>query len=209
VSNRTHRVPYLASALCALVACGVAAGIPTTARADAAATPPPSTSTDAGDHEARQSYPIAEDVATIDGIVRAYYEVVSGPAGSPRQWARDRSLHHPSAIVGVATIDGDGLAGVELMSLAEYHRRNEGLTETGFFEAEVHRETRQYGSIASVWSTYETRSDEDGPVVGRGINSIQLVHDGTRWWIVSWVYESERPDNELPDEYLPVESRLP
>ena len=36
-----------------------------------------------------------EDVATVDGIVRAYYDVITGPAGQPRQWSRDRSLYIP------------------------------------------------------------------------------------------------------------------
>src|SRR3989454_2857535 len=39
--------------------------------------------------------PRAADVATVDGIVRAYYDVITGPAGQPRQWARDRSLYIP------------------------------------------------------------------------------------------------------------------
>lgn len=38
---------------------------------------------------------LRSDVATIDGIVKAYYDVISGPAGRPRQWARDRTLYIP------------------------------------------------------------------------------------------------------------------
>src|SRR2546421_10354714 len=37
--------------------------------------------------------PPAADVAPGDGIVKAYYDVITGPAGQPRQWARDRSLY--------------------------------------------------------------------------------------------------------------------
>src|SRR5438034_2989131 len=37
--------------------------------------------------------PRAADVATVDGIVKAYYDVITGPAGQPRQWSRDRSLY--------------------------------------------------------------------------------------------------------------------
>src|SRR2546428_11073400 len=36
-----------------------------------------------------------EDVATVDGIVRAYYDVITGPAGPPGQGARGRSLFIP------------------------------------------------------------------------------------------------------------------
>ncbi len=43
--------------------------------------------------------PIPEDVQTLDGIIKAYYEVVSGPAGESADRARDESLHHPAALV--------------------------------------------------------------------------------------------------------------
>ena len=36
----------------------------------------------------------------------------------------------------------------------------------------------------------------------RGINSIQLYNDGTRWWVVSVYWEAEGPDNPLPAKYL-------
>ena len=36
-----------------------------------------------------------EDVSSIDGIMKAFYEVVSGPAGEARQWSRDRTLYIP------------------------------------------------------------------------------------------------------------------
>ena len=41
--------------------------------------------------------PRPADVSSIDGIIRAYYEVVSGPAGVAPDMQRDRSLHHPKA----------------------------------------------------------------------------------------------------------------
>ena len=42
-----------------------------------------------------------------------------------------------------------------------------------------------------------------GKPYARGINSIQLYFDGERWWITSWVFDSEREGNEIPGEYLP------
>ena len=39
--------------------------------------------------------PHAEDVADIDGMMKAFYEVISGPPAQPRQWSRDRSLYIP------------------------------------------------------------------------------------------------------------------
>lgn len=147
-------------------------------------------------------YPIREDVETLDGIIRAYYEVVSSPAGQPKQVERDHSLHHPKARVAVTGKGKDGKAFIRMMSLDEYYQGNV-VSETGFFEKEIHRQTLRFGNIVHVWSTYEWRTTENGPVEGRGINSIQLFHDGKRWWITSWIYDSERTDQPIPKEFLP------
>ena len=80
---------------------------------------------------------------------------------------------------------------------------NDGLVRRGFFEREIHRTTRRFGNVAHVFSTYEMRERADGPVIGRGINSIELFWDGTRWWIAAAQGDDERPDNPIPIEYLP------
>ena len=154
-----------------------------------------------------QEYPLLEDVATLDGIIKAYYDVVSGPAGQPRQWARDRSLHHPEAQVVIVRSNDSGQPTANVMTLAEYHKQSDRLGEHGFFEYEIHRETQLRGAIAHVWSTYEWRTNKDGPVGGRGINSIQLVNDGKRWWITSWMYDGRSDAPPVPDRYLPKEDR--
>ncbi|MDX1546435.1 MAG: hypothetical protein R3247_05575 [Rhodothermales bacterium] len=145
-------------------------------------------------------YPLPEDVATLDGIIRAYYEVVSAPAGVPRQTARDHSLHHPDARAIITGVDSTGRPFIRNMTLAEFH---DGMGTGAFFEHEIHRETQRFGNVAHVWSTYAWRSTPDGPAEGRGINSIQLYHDGARWWITAWIYDSERPGNPIPPAFLP------
>lgn len=150
----------------------------------------------------RGPFPLAEDVQTLDGIIKAYYEVVSAPAGQPKQVERDHSLHHALARVAVTGKDRNGKPFVNMMTLDEYYQDNI-VAESGFFEKEIHRVTQEFGNIVHVWSTYEWRTDENGPIGGRGINSIQLYHDGKRWWITSWIYDSERKDNPIPSEFLP------
>jgi len=147
------------------------------------------------------AFPLAKDVETLDGIIKAYYEVVSAPAGQPKQVERDHSLHHSLARVAVTGKDKDGISFVKMMTLDEYYEDNV-VAEAGFFEKEIHRVTQKFGNIVHVWSTYEWRTEEKGPVGGRGINSIQLYHDGKRWWITSWIYDSEREDNPIPSEFL-------
>ena len=79
----------------------------------------------------------------------------------------------------------------------------EGL-QGGFYEKEVHRETQRFGNIAHIFSTYESRIKADGPVIARGINSIEAFWDGKRWWIASAIWDEERADNPMPKEYLPA-----
>ncbi len=146
------------------------------------------------------TYPTQEDVETLDGIIKAYYEVISGPAGQPRQWKRDSSLHHPNALITITGINRDNKPAMASLSLNDYHQ-SFGVPQKGFWEYEVHREVQTFGNITHVWSTYETKTEENGPVVERGINSIQLYNDGNRWWILSWMFDSERPDNPIPKEF--------
>ena len=153
--------------------------------------------------------PVADpvDVRSLDGILRAYYEVVSGPAGQPRDWARDSTLHHPQAQVVIVGTDDAGHTVANAMDLAEYHRRSGGLGAAGFFEREIHREVQTHGAVTHVWSTYEWRQEANGPVGGRGVNSIQLVNDGTRWWITSWMFDGRSDAPPVPPDYLPEGDR--
>ena len=146
------------------------------------------------------TFPLDDDVLTIDGIMKAYYEVVSGPAGEPRQVERDKSLHHPDALITITGKNEQNQSFANTMTIEEFHE-NTAPYDQGFFEWETDREVERFGNIAHVWSTYEWSNAENGPVGGRGINSIQLYHDGTRWWILSWMYDSERADNKIPLPY--------
>jgi len=146
--------------------------------------------------------PRPEDVATIDGIVAAFYEVVSGPVGQPRDWGRDATLYMEPMSFTIAGVDSAGNPVARTISKQQFVDDSDAfLVESGFTEREIHRETRQFGNIAHVWSTYEwTTADGQS---GRGINGIDLFHDGTRWWITHATWDSEREGNPIPDEYLP------
>lgn len=143
-----------------------------------------------------------DDVSSIDGIVKAYYEVISGSAGEPRQWARDRTLYRPDVrFVAMSVRNGKPVA--RIMSHQEYVDSSDAaFARDGFFETEIHRHVLQFGNITHVWSTYESRQKADGPVTERGINSLQLYFDGARWWIAAVMWEDERKDSPIPQEYL-------
>lgn len=122
-----------------------------------------------------------DNVSTLDGIIKAYYGVVSVKKGEKVSYERDSLLH---------------------ISM-EYHKlADPSLSKNGFDEREIARRVEKFGSIYHVWSTYESRNTADGPVTERGINSIELFNDGTRFWILAWFYDGERKDNPIPAEYL-------
>jgi len=146
-------------------------------------------------------YPLKKDVESIDGVIRAYYEVVSGPKGTPRQTERDKSLHDPNALIIYTGEISEGKPYAKDMTITEFHSDTKAY-ENGFFESECHRKGDHFGNIAHVWSTYETRFEENGDVMRRGINSIQLYNDGKRWWIMSWMFDGERNNNPIPKTYL-------
>ena len=156
-----------------------------------------------GSTRAQQEAGDPEDVATLDGIIRAYYEVVSRPAGVPADRARDEWIHRPGALVGHPEAGPDGRPRLVTMSLGEFHDRFGGPDAQPFYEWEVHRDVHRFGSVAHVWSTYVSSREPHGEPLGRGINSIQLHHDGQRWWIVSWIYDRERQGSPIPGDYLP------
>lgn len=148
--------------------------------------------------------PRPEDVATIDGILHAFYDVISGPAGQPRQWSRDRTLYIPDVHFVSLSTDSGGHVRADVVTHQMFvDRSNPSLVRRGFFETEIHRTTARFGNVVHVFSTYEMRERAEGPVFGRGINSIELFWDGTRWWIAAAQWDDERPDNPIPKEYLP------
>lgn len=151
--------------------------------------------------------PRPDDVATMDGIVKAFYEVVSGPAGQPRDWTRDRTLYVEGVRL-VGTGQRNGRPFVNVMNHREYvDSSDQDFVRNGFFETEIHRVVRRFGNLAHVFSTYETRRTVDGPLIARGLTSIELVNDGDRWWIAAVVWDSERPDSPVPPEFLPKHQR--
>jgi hypothetical protein len=144
------------------------------------------------------------DVATVDGMIKAFYDVISGPAGQPREWSRDRTLYIPEGRFVAMDVDSSGKPVASVMSHQQFVDRSDaGLVQNGFYEEEIHRVTRSFGNITHVFSTYVMRNTPTGKIFGRGVNSIQLFWDGKRWWISSVAWDDEREGNPIPKELLP------
>jgi hypothetical protein len=147
------------------------------------------------------------DVESIDALIAASYDVISGPAGKKRDWARERSLFYPGArLIPTATVPGRNDVDLAplVLDVEGYIARVEPLfAKEGFYETEVARRTEQFGRIAHVWSTYDSRRDPSDPKpFMRGVNSFQLFHDGERWWILSIYWQHESTQHPLPAKYL-------
>jgi hypothetical protein len=148
---------------------------------------------------------ITSDVESIDAIITAAYESISGPAGQKRNWERERSLYYPGArLIPTGSPAEPHALAPKILDVDGFIARVEPyFAEQGFYEKEIARRTEQFGRIAHVWSTYESRHDPNDPKpFMRGINSIQLFHDGTRWWIVSIYWQQEGPEHPIPEKYL-------
>jgi hypothetical protein len=133
------------------------------------------------------------DVATLDSILCALYEVLSGPAGQQRDWNRFRSLFHPDArLMPVVSIAGEAARARVLTPQDFIHRVEPIFATEDFWERESNRQTETFGHIAHVMSSYDSlRNPKDAPFE-HGTNSIQLLNDGSRWWIVSVMWNTPR-----------------
>jgi hypothetical protein len=145
------------------------------------------------------------DVATLDAIMKAVYEVISGDAGQKRDWDRFRSLFHKDAkLIPSGKNQQTGVQGARFLTPEDYVTRSgPNLEQNGFHERELARHVDQYGNIAQVFSTYHAfRKKDDKDPFMRGINSFQLMNDGKRWWVINIYWQAETPETPIPKEYL-------
>lgn len=141
------------------------------------------------------------DVDSIDHIMVAIYDVISGPAG-PRDWDRFRSLFYPGARLIPTHRDDKGVVSARVLTTDEYATRGQDyFSKNGFFENAVTNRVEAWDSITHVWSTYESRHAKGEKPFARGINSFQLMNDGTRWWVLSIFWEQEDAAHPIPEKY--------
>ena len=145
------------------------------------------------------------DVATLDSIMKAVYDVISGDAGAKRDWDRFRTLFHKDArMIPTGKNPTTNVVGANALTPEDYIKRVEPFfAKEGFYEREKARRVEIYGNIAHVFSTYESfHSLSDKKPFMRGINSFQLLNDGKRWYVVTIFWQGETPDNQIPKKYL-------
>lgn len=144
-------------------------------------------------------------VQTLDSTIETLYGVISGEKGQERNWELFKYLFHPDAKLIPSGKNQAGVIGATFMTPEDYiTRAGKMLVDIGFFEVESHRTVDTFGNITQIFSTYNSFNNEsmDKPFM-RGINSIQLLNDGNRWWIINIYWMQESPENPIPDKYLP------
>ena len=148
----------------------------------------------------------ANDLSTVDGIIHALYDDISGPVGQERNWNDFKNLFAENARMYIAVTNTDSSPVLKSLSPEEYVERNQSrLSDIGFSEDELYRIANNYGAGTQVFSTYESHytnknGEED---ITKGINNIQLFFDGSRYFIASIFWDANAKNIEVPDRYLP------
>lgn len=147
----------------------------------------------------------AESVASQDQILETLYAVISGEKGEARDWDHFRYLFHPDAKLIPTRSAENQVHKASYWTPEDYiSKAGDYLVLQGFFEKEIYRVTDSFGPITQVFSTYESfNSESNTQPIARGINSIQLLNDGQRWWIINIYWTSESKAQPLPAKYLP------
>lgn len=144
----------------------------------------------------------SKDVKSVDGVIAALYDVISGEPGAPRDWARFRNLFASDAKLIPTRKNEEGKLIYKVLTPDEYVQLFSSRIATGFFEREIYRKADDFGTIVHAFSTYETKEKKDGPVTNRGINSIQIFYDGSRYYVMNIFWCAESMGFTLPEKYL-------
>lgn len=150
----------------------------------------------------------SKKVATLNSTIETLYSVISGDKGIERDWDLFKHLFHTDAKLIPTGKTKEGKTVARYMTPEDYITSSgKWLVENGFHEVEMNREIQTFGNITQVFSTYESfKSKSDTIPFMRGINSIQLMNDAERWWIINIYWMQESKENPIPEEYLPNKS---
>jgi hypothetical protein len=148
------------------------------------------------------------DVESPEAIVLAAYAAIAREPGQPFDWDRFRSLFLPEARLIPNTEQREG--SFDVLTAEGFIEWIEAFTpppgdpnDQGFQEEQVSAQVVRYGDVAHVFSTYQKHFWGSDEILGRGINSFQLVHNDGRWWIAGIAWDEENGAGPIPAEYLP------
>ena len=137
---------------------------------------------------------------TLDELISALDQAVSGPANKDR--ACLRALLLPDARLTPINKTADGGFAPHILTVDDWIHAVAQRGSTPLYEVQIKVKSETYGHFAHLWSTYEIRPTPDGKASVTGINSVQAVNDGTRWHVLSILWEPNTTAGPVPEKYL-------
>ncbi|MFY0631446.1 MAG: hypothetical protein JXR05_13765 [Flavobacteriaceae bacterium] len=157
-----------------------------------------------GFSQIKKSKSYAKDVSSVQNILTAYYDCISGPIGEKRDFARLRNLFDPEARLIYSHWNQESTKASNLIfkTLDEFIDRMGYLDKKGFYEHEVSNKIHTFSSVTQVFSTYKFRVEDKSIPDGQGITSYEIFYDGERYWILSMFWAAEDAMHKIPKKYL-------
>ena len=142
-----------------------------------------------------------DDVKSPEAIIQALSDTISGDATKARDWKRFDSLFAPGAgRMVIVRHSKTGPADFTVLSTEDYKARAGSQT---FYEKPIAYQKRSFGHLTHVYESYAIfHALTDTTPQARGVNSWELLNDGTRYWILQVYWDTERADNPIPAELL-------
>lgn len=144
-----------------------------------------------------------EDRKAIDQVVAKLYKAISFTNGEGANDEVLKSIHYSEAIVGLVDTSR-----IRMFSEREFREKNsEAFNKNNvisFVEKELSHLTHVYGGVATRFSTYEfTVKLANRERTIRGINSMQLIKDPEKGWLIhSTIFSDNGSYPEVPKLYL-------
>ena len=148
--------------------------------------------------------PPADELTRIERTLDTLYRSFCFDAGDEADWSTMRSLFLDGASFVAPVRAGRRPQAVQGDEFIEEFQdwiasSNEG--ETGLHERIEHLRIDVFGSVAHAYVLFEGFVPGEAQTKTRGIDSIQLVHDGERWRVASFTTQYASEDRPVPARF--------
>lgn len=145
-----------------------------------------------------------DDTSSVQNILDAYYDCISGPIGEVRDFDRLKNLFHPEARLTYSYWNQEKTEASLMIfdNMDEYIEKLDYLDKKGFYEYEISNKIHTIGSVTQVFSTYEFRVEDNSITPQKGITSYDIFYDGSRYWIMSMFWTMENEKYPISKKYL-------
>ena len=155
-----------------------------------------------GQQKSTKSY--VNDTSSVQNLLDAYYNCISGPIGQKRDFDRLKNLFHPTVKFTYSYWNTEGTKASVMVfkSVEEYISKLGYLDKKGFYEQEIANKTNQFGAVIQVFSSYKYWVEDRSIPSNRGVTSYEIFYDGNRYWFLSMFWMSENEKYRIPAKYV-------